>query len=132
MSAARVPAPVFPRIIRFRGTDDAPGSNCPHCGAEGRWIINFTVEGPDGKPVNRAAMRGCVKLFPVSRIALEELRLQDKAARYAKQGWSLNRGDAHALAQIEAFYAGTVDERQALAIVDTAKAANMFRARRGR
>ena len=132
LGIVREVAPAFPRIIRFRGTDDAPGASCPHCGAEGRWIIRFTVEGPDGKPVDRAAMRGCVKLFPVSRIALEELRLRDKAEKYAKQGWSLNRGDTHALEQIEAFYAGTVTERAALAIVDSSKAANMLRARRGR
>ncbi len=115
----------LPRIVRFLGTDDAPGSNCPHCGAEGRWILNFVVE--DGRRLG--AMRGCAKLFPTSRIALEELRLRTKAADYAKKGWTLNRGDQHAMDSIGRFYAKEIDERAALAIVDTAKASNVIRFR---
>ena len=111
----------LPRIVRFLGTDDCPDSACPHCGATGRFILRFKVD--DGREL--AAMRGCASLFPVSRIATEELRLQQKLTRYRKQGWScLNRADSDALAAIAAFYAGSLDERSALARVDIAKKTN--------
>ena len=71
-----VSQPVFPRIVRFFETKDSPGASCPHCGAEGRYILTFQVE--DGRRMG--AMRGCVKLFPVSRVATEELRLREKLA----------------------------------------------------
>lgn len=117
----------FPRIVRFLGTDDCPDSTCPHCGAAGRFILRFLVE--DGREL--AAMRGCASLFPVSRIATEELRMQQKLARYRKQGWAkLNRLDTEAMDAIAAFYAGTLDERQALERVDHAKRANQSRFRR--
>lgn len=111
----------LPRIVRFLGTDDCPESSCPHCGATGRFILRFRVE--DGREL--AAMRGCASLFPVSRIANEELRLQQKLARYRKQGWGkLNRVDSSAMEAIDAFYSGTLDERSALERVDIAKRAN--------
>ena len=86
----------LPRIVRFLGTDDSPGSCCPHCGAEGRYTLRFQVE--DGRTMG--AMRGCVQLFPVSRVATEELRLREKLAALVKrfgQGATLNRRDAEAL-----------------------------------
>jgi hypothetical protein len=116
----------LPRIVRFLGTDDAPGSSCPHCGAEGRYILRFVLE--DGR--HAGAMRGCVQLFPVSRIATEELRLRTKLADYQKRGWNgLNRRDVEALNAIESFYAGTCDERSALSVIDGAKRANTARFR---
>lgn len=116
----------FPRIVRFIGTDDCPGSSCPHCGAEGRFILRFQVD--DGRQL--AAMRGCAKLFPVCRVATEELRLRTKLADYAKRGWNgLNRRDSEALAAIEEFYAGSRDERSTLSVVDGAKAANTAKSR---
>jgi len=119
----------LPRIVRFLGTDDAPGSCCPHCGAEGRYTIRFVLE--DGR--HGGAMRGCIKLFPVSRVAPEELRLRDKLANYVKRfgpSATLNRRDTEALDAIEAFYAGTRDEWSTLRIVDGAKRANAARYRR--
>ena len=111
----------LPRIVRFIGVDDCPDSACPHCGASGRFILHFKVE--DGREL--AAMRGCASLFPVSRVATEELRLQQKLARYRKNGWSrLNRLDSDALEAIAAFYTGTLDEHAALERVDLAKRAN--------
>jgi hypothetical protein len=115
----------FPKIIRFKGTDDCPGGSCPHCGATGRWIVRFV----DETGQHRGAMRGCIKLFPVSAIALEELRLTDKAAKYAKQGWTLNRADQGAVNAIEAFYAGALTEVQAMSVVRGAKARNVARFR---
>ncbi len=110
----------LPRIVRFLETSDCPDSSCPHCGATGRFILRFQVD--DGRTLG--AMRGCAKLFPVSRVAIEELRLREKAAKYAKLGWRLNRVDSLAVDYIESFYAGTATEREALYAVDAAKAYN--------
>lgn len=63
----------------------------------------------------------------MSEIAREELRLLDKQARYKKQGWTLNRDDTSALDAIGAFYAGTMDERSALARAKSVKAQAMGR-----
>lgn len=118
-------AELLPRIVRFLGTDDSPESTCPHCGATGRYIHRFVVD--DGRTL--AAMSGCAKLFPTSRIALEEQRLRKKAAERAKNGWKLNRSDLDALAAIEQFFAGAIDERLALSRVDSAKRSNQARFR---
>lgn len=115
----------LPRIVRFLGTDDCPGSACPHCGCTGRYIHNFVTD--DGRTL--AAMSGCVKLFPVSLVALEEQRLRKKANERAKRGWRLNRNDLDALAAIEQFYAGALDERSALSRVQHAKRVNQARFR---
>ena len=120
------PVSTFPRIVSFLGTDDCgPGATCPHCGATGRWVVRFVVE--DGRRL--AAMRGCVKLFPASSLANEGLRLRDKAARYKKEGWTLNQADTRALEQIEALENGTGDERTAMSAVKSAKAQNTARYR---
>jgi hypothetical protein len=74
-------------------------------------------------------MRGCVKLFPVSSIALEDLRLKDKLAKYSKLGWNLNKADTYAAAMIEGFYLGTIEESTALAACRSAKASNSARYR---
>jgi hypothetical protein len=82
----------------------------------------------DGRTL--AAMRGCASLFPVSRVAKEELRLTKKLSDYRKRGWkALNRLDSEALGAIEKFYAGTLDERLTLEYVDRAKRANQARFR---
>jgi hypothetical protein len=115
----------FPRIVRF--LEPYESDTCPHCGATGRYVLRFQVE--DGRTLG--AMRGCVKLFPVSAVALEELRLRKKLADYQKRGWKgLNRNDTRALEAIEQFYAGTLDERSALGAVKSAKSANTSRYRR--
>jgi hypothetical protein len=122
------PAPL-PRIVRFLGTDDCPDSECPHCGARGRFIHHFVLENGE----HHAAMSGCVGLFPVSPIAREEARLRKKLADHKKRGWvGLNKGDTEALEAIEAFYVGIGDELHAMALVRSAKKANAarFRGRR--
>ena len=115
----------LPKIVRFLGTDDSPDSSCPHCGSAGRYIHRFVVE--DGRTL--AAMSGCAKLFPASRIAIEEQRLRKKEADRAKKGWKLNRSDLDALAAIEQFFAGAIDERLALTRIDSAKRSNQARFR---
>lgn len=116
----------LPRIVRFLGTDDSPDSACPHCGATGRYIHRFIVD--DGRTL--AAMSGCVKLFPCSRIAIEEQRLRKKLEDRAKRGWLLGRADQDALGAIDLFYAGVLDERTALERVNSAKRYNQSRIRR--
>lgn len=72
-------------------------------------------------------MRGCVKLFPVSQIANEEMRLREKLNNYIKlygETAHLNTMDAHALDAVEAFYAGKLSETYALSAIKQAKAAN--------
>lgn len=115
----------FPRIVRFLSTDDAPGSQCPHCGAEGRFILRFQVE--DGRTLG--AMRGCVKLFPVAPIATAEAFLREKSARYATRGWSLNRIDSEALDACEAYYNVTGTAERALSLCTNAKRSNAARFR---
>jgi hypothetical protein len=120
-------AATLPRIVRFiETTDCGPGATCPHCGATGRWIVRFVTD--DGRHLG--AMRGCVQLFPVSQVAREGLRLRDKAAKYAKQGWHLNQADTRALETIEAFESGNATEQQAMSAVKSAKARNTARFRR--
>lgn len=116
----------LPRIVKFLSTEDCPGSQCPHCGADGRYILRFQVA--DGRILG--AMRGCAKLFPCSPVAIEGLRLRDKATKYAKQGWKLNRADSFALDQIELFEMGQGTEQAAMSAVKSAKAQNTNRYRR--
>lgn len=63
----------LPRIIRYDHVDDSGeygNATCPHCGAKGRYVHHFlTDEGP------RAAMAGCIKLFPTSPVAKEHQAL---------------------------------------------------------
>lgn len=103
----------LPRIIRFLGTSDSPGSCCAHCGCEGRWVHSFVVEGG----VQRSAMSGCVKLFPISPIAAAHLDVEKRIADRAKKGWQPSSWDVRALDAIEAFYAGTMSEHEALNVV---------------
>lgn len=132
MNAAAVERPPLPRIVRFLGTDDhGPGgsTSCPHCGATGRYVIRFQVE--DGRELG--AMRGCVKLFPVTELARHHEYFMAKQARYAAQRppWELNACDAEALRGIEDAIAGKVDVHLAIVRAQTArKIAAMKRSRR--
>lgn len=109
----------LPRIVRFLGTSDAGpladggGTVCPHCGAEGRYVHAFECE--DGS--RRGAMSGCVKLFPVSPIAEIDMRLHERERDLRKRFGptaKLNSWDAQIRDALDAFYAGTLDERSAL------------------
>lgn len=116
----------LPRIIRFLETDDSPDSSCPHCGATGRYIHRFVVE--DGRTL--AAMSGCAKLFPCSQVAHEEARLRKKETERKKRGWQLGRADRDALDACDRFFAGQIDERMALATINSAKRYNQLKVRR--
>jgi len=95
----------LPRIVRFLETVECDA--CPHCGANGRWVHRFVVE--DGRTLG--AMSGCIKLFPISPIASEAMRLDKKAREYAALGWKLNRFDTEALDLIESAANGLADVR---------------------
>lgn len=103
-----------PRIVAFLGTDDyGPGcASCPHCGATGRYIVRFRVE--DGRHLG--AMRGCLRLFPVTPLAQEHGRLLDKQKRMESQGWKLSRRAAEALAAVEQAVNGLGNPGIALAL----------------
>lgn len=117
----------LPRIVRFTGTSE--GASCPHCGAEGKHIVWFQLE--NGQ--RHGAMRGCVQLFPVAPIAVEEMRLREKLNNYIKlygETAHLNVNDSKALDAIEGFYSGTVSEGQAVSLVKSAKRINQAKYRR--
>lgn len=125
-AAERAP---LPRIVRFLGTDDhGPGGNasCPHCGATGRYVVRFQVE--DGRQLG--AMRGCLKLFPVTELARQHEYLIAKKARYRKQGWDLSARDAEALRWIEDAIEGRADPHHAIVIAQSARHAAAARYRR--
>jgi hypothetical protein len=122
-------SPALPRIARFLETSNVHDGRCPHCGAPGHILYRFVVE--DGRQL--AAMRACVKTsFSVSRIAAEELRLRQKAESYRrKRGWTaLGRRDQDALLAIDRFYAGQLDERACLEVIEAAKESNQRTRRR--
>jgi hypothetical protein len=112
----------YPRIIAHLGvtdhgpSDDGRGSTtCPHCGADGRYVHHFLLEnGTKG-----AAMSGCIKLFPMSELAIEQKRINEKESSRRK----LNSWDEKALDAIEAVIAGSMDEDTAVRIVRQQKAA---------
>lgn len=116
----------LPRITRFLGVNDCEGSSYPHCGATGRYIIRFQVE--DGRQLG--AMRGCVKLFPVTELARQHEYFMTKQARYAKQGWRLSQRDTEAFQWIIDAIEGRADTRQAIAMAQAARTANARRYRR--
>ena len=104
-------------------SDDGQGSTvCPHCGSPGRYVHHFIVEGGE----HRAAMSGCVKLFPVHPIALRHQKLEDKQRKLTQQygpDAHLNSWDAKIMEAIEGFYAGTLTEQDAYRVIDNQTAA---------
>lgn len=76
----------LPRIIRFEGCTDSGefgNTTCPHCGAQGRYVYHFVVEGD----VRRGAMAGCIKLYPVSPVARVHQTLLEKIRQSAGKTW---------------------------------------------
>lgn len=117
----------LPRIVKFLGTDDCgAGASCPHCEASGRYVIRFQVE--DGRTLG--AMRGCVKLFPVTELARQHQHFIDKQTRYVKQGWKLSARDAEALRFLEAAIDRQADAHQAVVIAQSARKMNAMKYRR--
>jgi hypothetical protein len=117
------PAPALPRIVRFLGTDDhgPGGGTCPHCGATGRYVVRFQVE--DGRQLG--AMRGCVRLYPVTELARQHGHLLEKQSRYAakRPPWKLNARDTEALRWLEDAIVGRADPQHAVTIAQSARRA---------
>ena len=118
----------LPKIVRFLGVDDAgpadprPNGVCPHCGAEGRYTWRFLTE--DGQTLG--AMSGCLKLFPVSLVALEEKRLiekeRDLQKRYGESA-HLNSWDTKIMEAVGAFHRDEISEKDFERTVRQQKAA---------
>lgn len=103
----------LPRVLYVKHRTDAGefgAATCPHCGADGRYVIHFVCEGG----IERAAMAGCFKLFPKSALADESLKILERKADREKQGRSLASWDLRKWEAIEQVAAGTmtVDEAQ--------------------
>ncbi len=107
----------LPKILFYEFRTDAGeygGDSCSHCGADGRYQMHFVAKEEDGTIVHRAAMAGCIKLFPVSPLAKRQEKLMLKADEYAKKGWSLNRADTDSLAAIDEVLHGELSEDEAI------------------
>ena len=128
----------LPMIVRFTDMydggpcDDGATATCPHCGSDGRYIFFFECE--DG--TERGAMRGCLKLFPVSKIAEIDRKLIEKEAELAKKygreahlnSWQTAQREA-----IDAFYAGSISQEEALRTIDREQRKMVeYRARKNR
>jgi hypothetical protein len=127
--AARMPVVTsLPRIMRYLDSVSSEGSQCPHCGADGRTIHRFVCE--DG--TTRGAMSGCVKLYPISPLAREAMTLDRKIKGYVKRGLNLASWDQDKATALGEFYAGFITEAQALAAIRGANTrASIYRTRRG-
>lgn len=106
----------LPKIIAITARTDAGeygAATCPHCGADGRYVVSFVCE--DGS--KRGAMSGCIKLFPISPLAKIHADLLVKAAANERKGWKrFSSFDQPKMDAIEAVMAGTMTEDQAIFI----------------
>jgi hypothetical protein len=125
----------LPRIIEYLNMtdagpcDDGPTDICPHCGSDGRYVHYFKCD--DG--TTRGAMSGCVKLFPVSQVVAEDMKLQDKARELKGKGWKLNSWQTKIGEAIQAFYRGEVDEAETMKVITRQKnAMAQYRANKAR
>lgn len=104
------PIEKLPAVLVVLGVDDfgpcdsgQGTASCPHCGAEGRYIINFLCD--DG--TRRGAMRGCFTLFPGSDTRTAKL-VQEAFARErdaSKDGKKLASWWADILVEVAEFTA---------------------------
>lgn len=118
----------LPMIVEFLYTSDAGPSGggkgsavCPHCGADGRYVHYFKCD--DGS--TRGAMSGCIKLFPVSIVAQEHMRIVERLGELRKQygpDAKLNSWQAKMLEAIESHYAGTITKEDAISVIKREKA----------
>jgi hypothetical protein len=109
----------LPEVIEVLALEDAGefgAANCPHCGAEGRYVYRFTCA--DGS--ERGAMRGCFKHFPKHRFAerCAKILAKEKDNRTAsRQSWGeprkLASWDQETLDAIRNFAAGRIQEWEA-------------------
>jgi hypothetical protein len=55
-------------------------------------------------------MRGCLKLFPVTPVAREGLKLAETAQKYTYKGWALSRWILQSQETLELFYSGDISQ----------------------
>lgn len=106
----------LPKIIAIKGTFDSGeygATVCPHCDAKGRYVTTFVCE--DG--TTRGAMAGCIKLFPISKLAAEQQKILARQKDREAKGWKLASWDVKKLEAIEAVIAGSMTEAAALEVV---------------
>jgi len=104
----------LPTIVKFLSISDAGefgAASCPHCGAAGRYVYKFVCS--DG--VERGAMAGCIKKFPMHFLAREHQRIIDKQTDYQKKGWNLPSWDLAILDLIEKRISGAINDKKARA-----------------
>lgn len=110
----------LPRILEILAIDDAGefgAATCPHCGAQGRYVVHFRCD--DG--TQRAAMRGCLRRFPMHPLAQEMARVLEKERTATKQGRQLASWDVQIRDAIRAFAAQELTEDEAYARVRQAQ-----------
>ena len=111
----------MPKIITIHGiVDGGPdgGANCPHCGAIGRWIIEFTTV--DGE--RRGAMRGCFAKWPMSDLAYRMADIVEKEINARLKGRKIASWDQDVKAAIEMLAEGRTSEQD---VWDTVRRADM-------
>lgn len=102
----------LPKVLYITGETDSGefgNARCPHCGAEGRYIIHFVTA--DGQ--ERGAMKGCFSKFPQHKFAAIHMRLIEKERDYSKKGWNLPSWDQDTLKAIEEYAHGAIPEYEA-------------------
>lgn len=120
---SHTPITGLPKIVEYLNMtdagpcDDGPTDTCPHCGSDGRYVHYFKCD--DGS--TRGAMSGCVKLFPVSRVVSEHMKLADKERELKAKGWKLNSWQTKMLEAVEAFYRGEITEDDAIRTIGSQK-----------
>lgn len=120
MIAQVKPTQTLPEIIaitgmRDFGPSDGEGStNCPHCGARGRYVWSFICA--DGS--RRGAMRGCIQLFPQavgsSRYAKLIQEAFDRRGKAAEEGKKLASWWQEMIDAAEAFGAAQLPDHPAI------------------
>lgn len=93
----------LPSVLAIVGVDDfgpcdgGGSASCPHCGAEGRYVINFLCD--DG--LVRGAMRGCFQLFPGSNT---------KTAKLVQEAFARKRSAAENKTKLASWWSDMLDE----------------------
>lgn len=114
-------------IVDIHDAGEYGATTCPHCGAQGRFVITFMAS--DGK--EHGAMKGCFKKFPQHRFAKKMLYLLDKEKSYKAKGWSLPTWDAECMEAIKEFANKTISESEAQDRINHAEsAASAYRNRK--
>lgn len=112
-----MPISDYPKILRIVESIDSGefgSASCPHCGADCRYYKTFDAISPSGGIVRLGAAAGCIKLFPISKLAERHVKLFDKQRSYARKGWALNRADSQIMDIIDSAAKGEIDEETAL------------------